>query len=137
MSFWHHGAHERPQAAFCRPTRTWRTYCVDAVELLGSVEQNNGDELPADSAVGEELPWSLGLDTCYIVPLLFDVVPHLVTSVAVQKPEGLTQESTRTLAVTAASTTCLLTLLSSDQAAGLLPLYQTFSLENKKHPEAK
>lgn len=101
------------------PTRTWCTYCIDAVELLGGVQQNDGEELPADGGVGEELPWSLGLDTCYIVPLFFDVVPHSLASVAVQEPEGFTQESTRTLAVTAASATCLLTPLSSDQAAGL------------------
>lgn len=97
------------------------TYCVDAVELLGSVQQNNGEQLPADAAVGEELPRPLGLDTCCTVPLLLDVVPLSLTCVAVQQPEGFAQESTRALAVTAASATCLLSAapLPSDQAARL------------------
>lgn len=113
------------------------TYCIDAVELLGSVQQNNSEELPADSAVGKELPWFLGLDTCCIVPLLLNIVPLPVTSGTMQQPEGFTQGSTRTLAVTVGFTHVPVktSLIWSDCRAHTIPLSNV--LFGKKHPEAK
>lgn len=40
------------------------TYSVDAVQLLCHVEQNDGEKLPADTAISKKLPWFLGLETC-------------------------------------------------------------------------
>lgn len=64
------------------------TYSVDAVQLLRWVEQHDGEDLPAQAAITEELPRFLCRETLQVVLLLDDILPFLIPVTAMQLPQG-------------------------------------------------
>ena len=65
------------------------TYSIDAIQLLGGVEQDRGKQLPPDAVVAQELPGLLGFNSQGGDPLLLHVLHLFVIVVsAVELSQG-------------------------------------------------
>lgn len=55
--------------SYCLRVSEWDTHRIDAVELLGHVNHEEGQKLPAKTAVFKKLPGLLGFNADRTVPL--------------------------------------------------------------------
>lgn len=93
------------------------TYSVDAVELLGSVEQDDGEDLPAEAAVHEQLPGLFGFDPHSADPLSLHVLPLAVKVICAVEllhrcPQG-TQDTAHMVPLLSTANLLSLTLITN------------------------
>ncbi len=62
------------------------TYCIDAVELLGRVDHEEGQELPAKTSVCKKLPGLFGFHTNCADPLSIHVLLFSVVLIWAMEP---------------------------------------------------
>lgn len=64
----------------------WDTHCIDAVELLGRVDHDKGQELPAKTSVRKKLPGLLGFNANCADPLSLNVLLFSVVLIWAMEP---------------------------------------------------